>query len=268
MADNWEMNHLLQRHAFELLLAGDNDEQAFQDFLEKNSRFIPREFVQNHGIAQSLVLRKLPFGPDYKSDLFYFSKSSDDWNAVFVELEKPQSRFFRGNSNIFHADFERALQQINQWKAWFLSDQNRGGFLSSVSALQVPAHMARNPTYFKYVLVFGRRAEYAGNEDRRRLINATETDNFKVITYDSLSEDLEHKFEVAIGSRHNQFIDILTDEIVSPTMYCWVEPTQLRVSAALHERLKNSTDSSARVLVNGTLVSALVRASNLVRVRS
>jgi hypothetical protein len=118
-------------------------DDATQSYLEQHTRFIPREFVQNHGIG--LVLRKLSFGADYKTDFFYFSKSSDDWNAIFIELEKPSSRFFKGNTNEFHGDFHRALQQINQWKAWFLSDQNKAGFLASVGAVQVPRHMANNP---------------------------------------------------------------------------------------------------------------------------
>jgi hypothetical protein len=68
---------------FMRLIADEHNEQIYQDFLESHTRFIPREFLQNHGVAQHLVLRKLSFGADYKTDFFYFSKSSDDWNAVF-----------------------------------------------------------------------------------------------------------------------------------------------------------------------------------------
>lgn len=107
-----------KREEFFKLLDEGHQEQVYQSFLETNTHFIPREFVQNHGIGLSLVLRKLPFAADYKTDFFYFSKSSDDWNAVFIELEKPSSSFFRKNTNDFHPDFMKALQQINQWKAW------------------------------------------------------------------------------------------------------------------------------------------------------
>ena len=115
------MNAEEEKNEFLNLLEGDHKEQVYQAFLEKHTRFIPREFVQNHGIGVSLVLRKLSFGADYKSDFFFFSKSSDDWNAVFIEIEKPSSQFFRSNTNDFHPHFLSALQQINQWKAWFLS---------------------------------------------------------------------------------------------------------------------------------------------------
>ncbi len=242
-------------------------EQIYQKFLEDHTKFIPREFVQNHGVGQGLVLRKLSFGADYKTDFFFFSKSSDDWNAVFIEIEKPSSKFFRQSSNEFHSDFNHALQQINQWKAWFLSDQNKGTFLSSVSAIQVPEHMARNPTFNKYVLVYGRRGEYKGNEDRRRLIRATETDDFKIITFDSLAENVEYRYPLAIGVRRNQYIDIVTDDITDPALYSWVEPTRLRVSKALHEKLKNGPRSNHYRLINGKSIETLTYAAPLVRVR-
>jgi Domain of unknown function (DUF4263) len=222
----------LKKEYFELLdKAG--PEQVYQSYLEKHTRLIPREFVQNHGIGCSLVLRKLPFGADYKSDFFYFSKSTDDWNAVFIELEKPQSRFFRKDSNDFHPDFTQALQQISQWRAWF-DRGHQSAFLASVRMIQVPPHMAVNPTYNKYVLVFGRRSEYFGNETRRSLVRAQEREDLKIITFDSLAENLERKHEVSIGVRHNEFIDIITDEITDADLYGWVEPTQLRVSKTLH----------------------------------
>jgi hypothetical protein len=261
------MNFEEARARFLELIDQGHEEQAYQAFLEQNTHFIPREFVQNHGIGLNLVLRKLPFGADYKLDFFYFSKSTDDWNAVFIELEKPGSRFFKGNTNEFHTDFLRSLQQINQWKAWFLSEQNKAGFLATVSAIQVPEHMARNPTYNKYVLVFGRRTEYAGNDDRRRLVRAAETDDFKIITFDSLAEGLGQKRELTIGSRHNQFIDILSDTIIDPGMYAWMEPTQLRVSKALQEKLSKGGSNHFIFGDDGKRQEALSHAASLVRLR-
>lgn len=168
-----------QKKEYLKLLDEAREEQVYQSFMETHTRFIPREFVQNHGIAQGLVLRKLPLGADYKTDFFYFSKSSDDWNAVFVEIEKPSAKYFKRNTEKFHSDFLNALQQINQWKAWLSLDPNRLGFLSSIKLLRVPPHMAMNPTFFKYVLVLGRRSEYHGNEHRRLLVGAKESDDFK-----------------------------------------------------------------------------------------
>jgi hypothetical protein len=262
------MDIALESSEYLRLLDECHEEQRYQLFLEQHTRFIPREFIQNHGIGCSLVLRKLSFGADYKSDFFYFSKSTDDWNAVFIEIEKPSSQLFKDRTNVFHADFVKALQQINQWKAWFLSEQNKGSFLAMVSAIQVPHHLAGNPTYNKYVLVFGRRSEYSENVDRRRLVKGLETDDFKIVTFDSLAEGLTGKYEVSIGSRHNQFIDILTDEITDPGLYSWVEPTQLRVSETLYDKLKNGPRSRHfRLGTDGKNEEVFTRAARLVRVR-
>ena len=256
----------LRKEYFDLL-AREEPEQVYQSYLEKYTRLIPREFVQNHGIGCHLVLRKLPFGPDYKSDFFYFSKSSDDWNAVFIELEKPQSRFFRQGTNEFHPEFVHALAQINQWRAWFARG-NQQAFLPTVHTIQVPHHMAAtNPTYNKYVLVYGRRAEYEKDHIRRSLIVSEEQDDFKIVTFDSLAEDVEHKSEVSIGVRHNEFIDILTDEITSPSLYAWVEPSQLRVSKKLQDKLANGPGSNHYLTDGGKRVEAFKYASGLVRVR-
>lgn len=256
-----------QKANYLALLDGDHDEQTYQSFLEQHTRFVPREFVQNHGIGLGLVLRKLALGADYKTDFFYFSKSSDDWNAVFIEIEKPSSRFFKGSTTQFHSDFLSALQQIDAWKAWFMLEENKAAFLSSVSMVQVPTPMARNPTSNKYVLVFGRRGEYAGNDTRRRLVRAKETDNFKIISFDSLAEGLHTKGELTVGARHNHFVDILSDTITEPSLYTLMEPTQLRVSKRLHEKLKCGPRSNHFVVDKGKSVEALRRAAPLVQVR-
>jgi hypothetical protein len=67
-------------------------------------------------------------------------------------------------------------------------------------------------------------------------VRAAEADDFKIVTFDSLAEGLGQKRELTIGSRHNQFIDILSDEVIDAGVYAWMEPTQLRVSRALHEK--------------------------------
>ena len=75
------------------------------------------------------MFRKLPFGTNYKSDFFYLSKSSDDWNCVFIELERPQAKFFKPKSNELTDEFLAGLNQIDTWRAWFLNAANRQFFV-------------------------------------------------------------------------------------------------------------------------------------------
>ena len=76
-----EFTDLLDRH---------EREQVYQRFIEKNTRLVPREFVQNHGINYDLVIRKLAFGSDYVCDFAYLTKSSIKWTCVIVEIELPR----------------------------------------------------------------------------------------------------------------------------------------------------------------------------------
>lgn len=114
------------------LLDREENEQIYQTYLEENTMFIPREFEQNHGIHFSTVFRKLPLSSDYKPDFVYLSKSSDNWNVVLVEIEKPSSKYFKNNSTTFHADFNLALQQMNTWRAWFDDESNRNHFKNNI----------------------------------------------------------------------------------------------------------------------------------------
>jgi hypothetical protein len=216
------------------LLDKDLPEQRYQAFLEANTSLMPREFVQNHGIHFSLVLRKMAFGADYRSDFVYLSKSSDDWNCVLVEIERPTSRFFKNHSNEFHGDLVAAHQQINSWRGWFSEPSNHESFVRNNLGL-VRKPLERNPTFMKYVLVMGRRAEYSENEVRRRLIRSLEQPDFKILSFDSLAENLPHKHELYVAARKNSFIDILNDEFLDETIFSWMQPEQIRISAKLKE---------------------------------
>lgn len=144
---------------YENLLQTYKSEQDIQEFLEKNTQFIPREFVQNHGIHNQLLFRKLRLAENYTTDFFYLSKSSDDWNCVFIELEKPRSKFFKDGSAELHPDFIAGLDQIDRWRAWLTNSTNRDYFTDqTLSFIRQP--LFKNPCFIKYVLVTGRRDEY------------------------------------------------------------------------------------------------------------
>jgi hypothetical protein len=203
---------------------------------------VPREFVQNHRVNFYLVLRKLPFGADYKSDFCYLSKSSDDWNCILVEIERPSFKFFRKGTSDLHPNFEHALQQVRKWRAWFLNAANKASFVDhTLAPMRVP--LGDNPTFMKYVLVYGRRAEYAGNPVRRRLVAAQEDDDFKILTFDSLAEDLVAKHDLYVGVRKNEYVEIISNQFVSENMFYWMDPSALRINAALKENILSAKGS-------------------------
>lgn len=255
------------RERFLRLLDEQKGEQVYQAFMERHTRLIPREFVQNHGLHFDLVLRKLKFGADYISDFFYMSKSSDDWNLVFVEIEKPQSRYFKDGSNEFHPDFLKGLQQIGLWRAWLTDPANLAGFLKQLQPIRLPLTMTRNPSHPKFVLVHGRRAEYHGNDVRRSLVQAQERPDFKIMSFDSLVEGLAHKHDCYIGVRHNEYVEILGDRIITAELFGWIEPTSFKVSKALREVMLSGPAEHGYVhrITDEGLIKALPWVGDLIR---
>lgn len=216
----------------ESILESDLPEQEYQACLEHEPRLIPREFVQNHGIHFQLLLRKLRLGGDFATDFCYLSKSSDDWNIVLVEIEKPRSRFFSGDR--FHGDFRVALEQVNTWRSWFSERANLSYLADSVLGL-VRRPLAKNPCHIKYVLVMGRRQEYAASDYLRRRVAAEERDDFKILTYDSLLEDQDSKRELYVGTLRAGGLDILSSRYVDDSLFAYVPPEQLRITPSLRK---------------------------------
>lgn len=223
---------------FTILLDEKHKEQVYQTFLEEYPQLIPREFIQNHGLHFDLVLRKLSLARDYTTDFFYLAKSSADWHCVLVEIEKPHSQYFKDGTNDFHPDFTAALAQINRWRAWFENSSNKEGFINgTIRPLRVPPGMTRNPCFIKHVLVHGRRSEYESNEHRAALIRGQERDDFRIMSYDSLLEDIMNKGDAYIGIRKKEHYEIVSKRFVSDTLFVWMENSYLRVSQTLKDQI-------------------------------
>lgn len=227
---------------FNTLIDKELSEQVYQEFLEKNTALIPREFIQNHGLHFDIVIRKLSLAKDYTPDFFYMSKSSADWHLVLVEIEKPQSRYFKNGKNELHSDFLAGLDQIARWRAWFDNPSNKIGFIDgTINPIRVP--MRRNPCQIKYVLVHGRRSEFEGNEIRKGLIRAREADDFHIISYDSLLEALHTKGHLYLVVRKNEYFDIISPHFISETLFGFVDPSYLRITQELRENILRNRSS-------------------------
>ena len=116
-----------------------------------------------------------------------------------------------------------------------------GFIIGTLAVVRTP--LSENHTFMKYILVFGRRSEYKGSAIRRRLVAAQETDEFKIMTFDSLIEDLASKRELYVGARRNEFIQILSDKFVEDSIFAWMEPETLQISTALKGAIFGARDA-------------------------
>lgn len=229
-----------KREAFLNLLETYSSEQDLQDYLEKNTEFVPREFVQNHGIHNRLLFRKLKLAENYTTDFFYLSKSSDDWHCVLIELEKPKSKFFRDGSNDLHPEFLSGLDQIDRWRAWFSNNDNKEYFTKQALSF-IRQQLFRNPCYIKYVLVTGRREEYQDSDLRKSLVHAKERDDFKIITFDSLYEAFEQHSQLYLCVKKNEYFEIHTENLLSDNVFDWTAAEHIRVKQKLKDELIRTT---------------------------
>ncbi|MFT4740665.1 MAG: hypothetical protein ACI9L9_001448 [Marivirga sp.] len=203
-------------------------EKEYQDFIEANTQFVPRHFVQNHGVHMSLVLRKLKISNDMVTDFVILSKSSIGWNYILVEIEKPSSRFFKSGSTDVHSDFIRGVKQIKSWKAWFSKPDNKSHFESQLRFIKKP--ISNTPVEIKYVLVTGRRSEYKDSEDKIHTIRSYESFDFKIMSFDSLVENVHNNEELYLGLRRQGSIEIKSQKVLDTAFLQWCDDSDFQLN--------------------------------------
>lgn len=161
------------------------NENDIQSFLESNTKLISTPFLLNHHLHYNVIITKLKISDSLISDFAYLTKSSDFWNLVLVEIEDPKKRIFTSNNEQinFTADFNHAYDQISDWKAYI--DQYPEEILKRIEPL-TSGSLRKNPIRFKYVLIYGRSEEKLGDERRTRRFALKNTEDTRVMTFDSL----------------------------------------------------------------------------------
>lgn len=162
------------------------NESTMQEFLEKHTAFIPTPFLLNHQLHFNTFISKFPIGP-WVTDFAYLTKSSVEWYVVLVEIENPHKKIFKGSIEhaAFSAEYAQAKQQLMDWKVYI--DDNKREVLGSLRRIRRP--LEHNKVSFKYVLLMGRREEIQNSEARRRAIAEVNSNEIKIITYDTLLSD-------------------------------------------------------------------------------
>ena len=245
-------NDALARDYMSLLDEG-RKEQDYQSYIEAHTQLVPREFTLNHGIWGQVVLRKLAFGSRYKCDFAFVTKCSLSWRCVFVEIERPDMAFFSGSRNDFHPDLNHAIQQIGRWRAWFRDNQHVRACEVFGPLLTFPQLI--DPVEIRFVLVYGRRSELQASKLRRSLIESQQREDLRIISFDSLAEDLSSKAPLCLAAMHNEYIDLIADELVCIDPFERIPPESLRASRSLLGAAMDEADSAA----NGEVLSPLMR---------
>jgi hypothetical protein len=169
-----------------------NDEKAFQQFFEKNPGFLPgarAEFdyaPSSHGphldalITQPKINGLVMRNPDF----LWFAYDSMVLSPILIEIEAPSKKYFK-KDGCPTASFNNAKNQLDEWKTILSRPEN---ILKFLNEFNLPKDL--QDLYFKayFVLIYGRRQEFAGNpwltQKRSHLLSQSE--NQILMTYDRL----------------------------------------------------------------------------------
>lgn len=168
------------------ILGNCKDENEVQRYLEKHGHLLPvNNWILGHQVHCAFIISKFKFGNQFVSDFTYLTKCSDEWYVVFVEIENPKKKIFTKKDN-FTSDFNKAYEQVQDWERYLKDSNHRIQILNSLKHLRHPQIMFNDNVTFKYLLIYGRKADRDESDERRNKFLQKKTDDIRVCTFDSI----------------------------------------------------------------------------------
>jgi hypothetical protein len=186
---DWVEYHKLSVETYQdLLQKSGDDEKAFQEFFEKNPSFLPGAlelFGQSgHYPYMSALISQPCIGTVFEKipDFLWLAQDSLTFCPVFIEIEKPNKKMFT-QTNTPTADFTQAMNQIHEWKMILNKPANIQVFYET---FDIPLEMRKKEFKPQFLLVYGRRSEYEGDEYRTGIRKENEGPDMMIASYDRL----------------------------------------------------------------------------------
>jgi hypothetical protein len=111
------------------------------------------------------------------------ASDSINFTPVFIEIESPAKRWFTEQGRPHH-HLTEAMNQLAEWQAWLNRPENVMVFYEQ---FQIPDYLRRQRHFRpEFVLIYGRRSEFALRPELNRLRAQFEDHGQVVMTYDRL----------------------------------------------------------------------------------
>jgi hypothetical protein len=235
-------------------------EQPFQTFMERHSEFIPTPFLLGHDLNLEVFISKFPIDTNLITDFTYLTKNSARWRIVFVEIEDPEKKIFKDSSrhHAYSSEFNDALAQVKEWRDHVRHAKD--AILRRLEPMMTPLSMRGNPVDFRYMLVYGRRAELVVDPKRSERFSAESTDEIEVVTFDACASEAMQR-----EKRRRNVIRLDGDGYcykefrASPgTFFGWVGSRYFRLNAAEKSILEKAGfdiaawEAGTNLIVNGS----------------
>ncbi len=190
----FEDNYLRKKYADFLKQA--KNERQMHLFFEDNPIFLPSLNDRHNGPLGNVVITKLRLADEYETDFAFLSVDSARTQITLIEIESPTIKVFRDSDDHFTSAFNKAVQQMRDWKAWFrnnqtyIKDRFREIYFNMVFRNQ---HVAT-----KIILIAGRRSYIKKNPRReKRWVELNESIKpDEIVTYDHLLYGLSGDYDL------------------------------------------------------------------------
>ena len=202
-----EYYRLTMEEYHRLLKTKGDDEAAFQKFFEENPSMLPGglELFGHSGhyphmnslITQPALGTYLKRKPDY----VWLAQDSLTFCPVFIEIEKPNKKMFT-QANIPSADFNQALNQIDEWRMLLNKPVNQLAFFDYYD---IPKRVRDKVFEPQFLLVYGRREEYADSEYLQNLRKQKEKDRVAIMSFDRLRPLSDYKQFVTCKVKEKEY---------------------------------------------------------------
>ncbi|MFB2550169.1 Shedu anti-phage system protein SduA domain-containing protein [Ensifer soli] len=196
-AMHWdEYAQIVEREWHELLNSPEGQVEAnIQAFLERHPCMVPGGQSMSGPSGHScypcalIAQPKLPGFNSRIPDFMWVATDSGTTYAVVIEIEAPSKRWFRKDGQPTAA-FTQAQNQLTEWRMWFEKPRNQDAFLEHYCG---PSYFHRRTFLPQYVLIFGRRAEFEGQDDLAAKRPRLQRSNEYYMTFDRLRPIKDHE---------------------------------------------------------------------------
>ena len=170
--------------------ASRDERHVLHTFLERHPSLLPGSHSvdgdSGHGAFPWAVISKpkLPGLSHREPDFMWIATDSESLYPILIEIETPHKQWFYGDHAEIHSDFTHAQGQLAEWRAWFNQGHNRTAFLDDY---EIPRDLRRRRLSPRFVLIYGRRANYEGSNRRQAKRAELAREDERLMSFDRLS---------------------------------------------------------------------------------
>ncbi len=201
---------------------GDKEEE-FQKFFENNSAFVPGGFDLDDGSGHmphlAALISKPPLQGHFRRipDFLWLSFYSGVVHPILIEIEAPNKKCFNADGSSSQ-EFNHALDQIKEWQVWLKEPAHEQIFKKH---FELDSYWYFHSCDFipKFLLIYGRRHEFAQSEKLKKLREQFSSANCKVRSYDGLKPSYKCKdcFTVRLTEQGYEAVGIMPTFKIYPS---------------------------------------------------